>query len=203
MRLSDFDFELDEELIAQHPPERRDAARMLVVDRASGSWRDENFAQLPSLLRPDDLVVLNNTRVFPARLVGERVPSGGRVELLLVGELSDGELSDGELSDGELSGAERAHTWAALVRPARKLSPGARVAFGADKRLRAEVLEILPDGKRVVRFECDGDFDAALRAIGRTPLPPYIKRDAAQVDRAEDRERYQTVFASRRGAIAA
>lgn len=188
MRLSDFDFELDEELIAQHPPERRDAARLLVVDRSSGSWRDESFARLPSLIKPGDLLVLNNTRVFPARLIGERAPSGGRVELLLI---------------SELDGAAQAHTWATLVRPARKLSPGARVTFGADKRLRAEVLEILPDGKRVVRFECDGGFDAALQAIGRTPLPPYIKRDAAQADRAEDRERYQTVFARKRGAIAA
>lgn len=158
---------------------------MLVIDRASRSWRDENFAHLTSFINGDDLLVLNNTRVFPARLIGERVPSGGRVELLLVNEIN------------------APHTWVALARPARKLTPGVRASFGEDKRLLAEVLKILPDGKRVVRFECEEDFDTALSKIGRTPLPPYIKRDAAEADRAEDRERYQTVFAQKRGAIAA
>lgn len=158
---------------------------MLVVDRAARRWRDERFANFTSFLREGDLLVLNNTRVFPARLIGERVPSGGRVELLLVAE------------------AGEPHTWIVLAKPARKLPVGARAAFGDDKSLRGEVVEVLPDGKRVVRFEGEEDFDAALQRCGRTPLPPYIRRDAAERDWAADRERYQTVFAQKRGAIAA
>ncbi len=192
MQLSDYDFDLPDDLIAQHPPERRDGARMLAVDRASQSWHDAYFAGLPSMIAPTDLLVLNNTRVFPARLIGERAPSGGRVELLLVSELSE---------------AKDDHTWVALARPARRLLPGVRVQFGEGGRLRGEVLYILPDGKRVVRFESEESFETLLHEIGRTPLPPYIKRSAssssAQAERDEDRERYQTVFARKRGAIAA
>ena len=184
MRISDFDYELPEELIAQHPLAERDASRMLILDRARGSWRDGRFRELPSELTDRDVLVVNNTRVFPARLAGRREPSGARVELLLI--------------------AERAPlVWEALARPARRLQPGARVAFG-DGRLSAEVLEATEDGRRVVRFACDDDFHALLEEFGRTPLPPYIKRDRADLaDAGEDRERYQTIYADRRGAIAA
>jgi S-adenosylmethionine:tRNA ribosyltransferase-isomerase len=191
MHISEFDYELPEELIAQHPLGRRDASRMLVFSRAGGSWRDGSFSEFPAELREGDCVVVNNTRVFPARLEGRREPTGGRVELLLVRRR-------------ENLGGE---TWEALARPARRLDAGARVTFG-DGRLSAEVLSSTDDGaRRVVRFETSdtgGDFAALLEEFGRMPLPPYIKRDGQDlVSRDEDRERYQTVYAASSGAIAA
>jgi S-adenosylmethionine:tRNA ribosyltransferase-isomerase len=188
MRISDFDFELPEGLIAQHPLERRDASRMLVVDRAGGTWRDRPFAEFPSELREGDAVVVNNTRVFPARLVGRREPSGGRVELLLVRRRVEFE--------GE--------AWEVLAKPARRLEAGARVTFG-DGRLTAEMLAATADGAgRVVRFRSDGEFAALLEEFGRMPLPPYIKRETEDLaSNVEDRERYQTVYAAAPGAIAA
>ena len=188
MRISQFDYELPEELIAQHPLERRDASRMLVIKRSEGSWRDDAFSEFPSELRAGDTLVLNNTRVFPARLVGRREPTGGRVELLLVRRREDVGVN----------------VWEALTRPARRLDAGARLEFGGG-RLRAEVLSTTDDGAaRVVRFEADGDFDALIEEFGQMPLPPYIRREGDDlVSRAEDRERYQTVYAASRGAIAA
>jgi len=185
MLISDFDYELPDELIAQHPLERRDASRMLVVKRADGSLRDGSFSEFPSELREGDTLVVNNTRVFPARLVGRREPTGGRVEILLVRRTD---------FEGEV--------WEALARPARRLDAGARLIFG-DGRLRAEILSATGDGAgRVVRFHAEGEFDALVEEFGRMPLPPYIKRDDL-ASRAEDRERYQTVYAAERGAIAA
>ncbi len=188
MRISDFDFELPEELIAQHPLERRDASRMLVVSRAERRWRDGSFAEFPTELREGDAVVVNNTRVFPARLVGRREPTGGRVELLLVRRRVEFE--------GE--------TWEVLAKPARRLEAGSVAKFG-DGRLSAETLAATADGAgRVVRFQADGDFDALLEEFGRMPLPPYIKRDSEDLSTAEeDRERYQTLYAAAPGAIAA
>jgi S-adenosylmethionine:tRNA ribosyltransferase-isomerase len=186
--ISDFDYELPEELIAQHPLERRDASRMLVLRRADESLRDSSFSEFPSELREGDTVVVNNTRVFPARLVGRRVPTGGRIELLLVRRRED---------FGQTA-------WEVLARPARRLDAGARLAFG-DGRLRAEVLSTDEGGAgRVVRFRAEGDFDALLAEFGRMPLPPYIKReDDSLASRMEDQERYQTVYAASPGAIAA
>jgi S-adenosylmethionine:tRNA ribosyltransferase-isomerase len=188
MRISEFDYELPEELIAQHPLERRDASRMLVVSRTKASWRDGSFAEFASELGEGDTVVVNNTRVFPARLVGRREPSGGRVELLLVRRRED-------FGDG---------VWEVLARPARRLDAGARVEFG-EGRLRARILSTNEDGTgRVARFESEGNFDALLEELGRMPLPPYIKREGDDLtSRAEDRERYQTVYAAAPGAIAA
>jgi S-adenosylmethionine:tRNA ribosyltransferase-isomerase len=139
-------------------------------------------------LEEGDALVVNNTRVFPARLVGRREPTGGRVELLLVRRRED---------SGEMS-------WETLARPARRLGEGARLSFG-DGRLRGEVVSATDDGAgRVVRFEAEGDFDALVEEFGLTPLPPYIKREGEDLaDGAEDRERYQTVYAASRGAIAA
>ena len=181
MLLSDFDYELPDELIAQHPLAERDGARMLVVERERRAWHDSRFAEVPSYVGAGDVVVINNTRVFPARLVGRREPTGGRVELFLVRELEP-------------------LVWETLARPARRLHVGARVSFG-DGRLRAEVVRLLDDGRRAVRFECAASLEDAIEAIGQTPLPPYIKRESEGLD--EDRERYQTVYARERGAIAA
>ena len=168
MLISDFDYELPEELIAQRPAPERDASRMLVLDRATAVWRDRHFYELPSELTERDVVVLNNTRVFPARLIGRREPSGGRVEIFLISERA-----------GPL-------VWEALARPARRLSVGQRIAFG-DGRLRAEVVEAHADGRRAVRFECDGDFHALVEEFGRMPLPPYIKR--AQLEEGDEAAR--------------
>lgn len=181
MRISDFDYELPEELIAQQPPARRDASRMLILNRAEKNWHDSQFAELPSFVRAGDVIVLNNTRVFPARLMGVREPSGGRVELFLINERAP-------------------QIWEALARPARRLRAGERVSFGAG-RLRAEVTEMLDEGRRLLRFDCDESFETLLEELGQTPLPPYIKREGAQSQ--SDRERYQTIYASERGAIAA
>jgi S-adenosylmethionine:tRNA ribosyltransferase-isomerase len=188
MLISDFDYELPEELIAQHPLGRRDASRMLVVNRAGGSWRDGSFSEFSSEMREGDCVAVNNTRVFPARLEGRREPTGGRVELLLVRRRED--------LEGE--------TWEALARPARRLDAGSRVTFG-DGRLSAEILSATDDGaRRVVRFQAEGDFASLLEEFGRMPLPPYIKRETEDLAaRSEDRERYQTVYAAASGAIAA
>jgi S-adenosylmethionine:tRNA ribosyltransferase-isomerase len=183
MHISDFDYELPEELIAQHPLAERDAARMLLIDREKREWHDSRFTELPFYVREGDLLVINNTRVFPARLVGRREPSGGRVELFLVRELQP-------------------MVWETLARPARRLLPGAQISFGDESLvLRAEVVDSFDDGRRAVRFECDATLEDALERLGQTPLPPYIKRAAESLD--EDRERYQTVYATARGAIAA
>ena len=182
MLLSDFDYHLPEELIAQKPSEARDESRMLMVERAKKTWHDGRFAEFPTMLNAGDCVVVNNTRVFPARLIGRRKDSGGRIELLLLREI-------------------KPRVWETLARPARRLNRSARIEF-RDGRLRAEVIEAPEDGRRIVRFECEEDFHQLLEELGRVPLPPYIKRDQA-IDKAEDRERYQTIYARERGAIAA
>jgi S-adenosylmethionine:tRNA ribosyltransferase-isomerase len=182
MRISDFDYELPEELIAQRPLEQRDEARMLVLNRSESSWRDSRFALLPDYVRAGDCIVVNNTRVFPARLAGTREPSGGRVELFLVQEIEP-------------------LLWETLARPARRLQEGARISFGGG-RLMGQVVEAIDAGRRIVRFDCAGEaFASLLEELGQTPLPPYIKRPEGSS--AEDRERYQTVYARQRGAIAA
>jgi S-adenosylmethionine:tRNA ribosyltransferase-isomerase len=179
--ISDFDYDLPEELIAQQPLEQRDASRMLVLNRANKAFQDSTFTALPDFLRADDVLVLNNTRVFPARLLGERIPTGGGVELLLLREMES-------------------NVWEALARPARRLRPGARISFGA-ARLVAEVIDSSEHGRRVIRFETNENLSDLIDELGRTPLPPYINRDEGEF--AGDRERYQTIYASRRGAIAA
>ncbi len=179
MLISEFEYDLPTELIAQEPLERREASRMLAVDRAAGSFEDRQFLDLPGLLRPDDVLVLNDTRVFPARLMG-RTTTGANVELFLVKEISNG-------------------VWETLARPAKRLHPDKTVSF--TDRLTAEVIDKTEDGRVRVHFACNGDFFEILDEVGETPLPPYIKRDDANA--GHDRERYQTVFANKRGAIAA
>lgn len=181
MQISDFDYELPEELIAQHPLPERDASRMLVVKREHGTLNDEQFLSLPKYLRADDCLVLNNTKVFPARLIGERVPSGGQTEVLLLREIEP-------------------NLWQVLARPARRLRVGTRINFG-DGRLQAIVIATNDDGTRLIQFEPRDDFLNVIAEVGQPPLPPYIKRDDAPV--SEDRERYQTVYARETGAIAA
>jgi S-adenosylmethionine:tRNA ribosyltransferase-isomerase len=193
MDVRDFDFELPSELIAQEPPRERTAARLLYLDRATGAWAHRSIADLPELLRAGDVLVVNNTRVFPARLLGRRVPSGGAVECLLIAR--------GGRNPPPSEGSRETAVWEALMHPGQKLKPGARVVFDGPPTLHGEVLERLFFGRRRIRlWTGDGsDVDAAVDAIGHIPLPPYIKRG----DSPADRERYQTVFARERGSVAA
>lgn len=181
MLVSEFDFDLPEELIAQEAAPRGQS-RLLALDRTSGAVTDARVADLPELLNPGDLLVVNNTRVFAARLLGHRVPSGGAVECLLLREHAPG-------------------LWTALMHPGQKLKPGARVRFeGEAGVIDGEVLERHFFGRRTVRLEPrGGDLDALIDALGHIPLPPYIKR----ADTFADRERYQTIFAASRGSVAA
>lgn len=185
MLISEFNFDLPEELIAQEPLAERDRSRMLIVERAKQCFRDAVFVELPTLLNAGDVLVLNNTRVFPARLRGQRIVNnrpGAQVEALL------SRLLDAATNE-----------WEVIARPGRALKIGAQIEFGAGQ-LRGEVTGLLEDGKRRIRFTCDGAFDQVVDEIGNTPLPPYIKRDTAE---RLDEPRYQTVFAKQRGAIAA
>ncbi len=179
IELSEFDYELPEELIAQRPLERREDSRMLALDRAARRWEDRRFAEFPSFLRSGDCLVLNNSRVIPSRLYGNRAgrPSG-RVEVLLLEPVQ-----------------EDRRDWRALVRPGRKMRVGEIVEFGAG--LKAEIIGRGELGERTLRF--DGDVDSALERIGHIPLPPYIRRP----DEEADRERYQTVYAREKGSVAA
>lgn len=176
MKTSDFDYELPAELIAQTPLERRDASRLMTLDKETGAVGHRHFHELPSLLKPGDCLVLNDSRVLPARLIGHR-ESGGAAEVLLLTDKGN-------------------KTWECLVRPGRKLREGARVSFG-DGALTAEVKEVLPDGNRLVKFEYEGIFLEVLERLGKMPLPPYIKEEL------QDRERYQTVYSKEVGSAAA
>src|ERR1051325_9004523 len=167
--------------MAQTPLEQRDASRMLVLDRSEQKWADSSFREFTRYLRPNDVVVVNSSRVIPARLIGRREESGGQVEIFLVRELE-------------------ADVWETMVRPGGRLKKGARAVFG-DGRLIAELLDEPGPELRRVRFHCEGPFPDVLAQIGSTPLPPYIKRPTGVSN--EDRERYQTVYSKQRGAIAA
>jgi len=179
--LSDFDYHLPPELIAQQPLSDRAASRMLVVDRNNQTWEDRMFLDFPSYVKAGDCVVFNDTRVFPSRLFGTREHGTGRVEIFLTKQISP---------DGQM--------WSALVRPGRKMRTGERVVISEE--LSAEILGRGEFGERTVRLHVSGDvlFDVLERA-GHVPLPPYIRR----ADTATDRERYQTVFARERGSVAA
>lgn len=207
VRIEEFDYELPAERIAQHPAAQRDAARMLLLDRRSGATEDAWFRQLPERLRAGDLVVFNDSRVIPARLYGRRAgvrafPLPGprnpaqkqfltrRVEVLLTRRLDE-------------------RTWEALVRPGRKLPVGERIRFGGegeagpDNLLEAEITGRGAFGERRLRFDWQGDFFALLERLGRLPLPPYVHRPAGAPEAAEDRERYQTIYARVPGSAAA
>jgi S-adenosylmethionine:tRNA ribosyltransferase-isomerase len=193
MFVREFDFDLPADLIAQEPAGERGASRLLHLDRASDRLAHRSMAELPSLIE-GDLLVVNNTRVFPARLIGRRVPSGGAVECLLINRVfTDAGETVADRPDGEL--------WEALVHPGQRLGPGARMQFDGAHTLHGEILERRFHGRRLVRlWTGDGSaIDHAVDAIGHVPLPPYIKRP----DDSADRDRYQTVFARERGSVAA
>ena len=193
MRVSDFNFDLPEELIAQSPPAIRGSSRMLVIDPATGAFEDNFFRNLPEVLRPGDLLILNDSRVLPARLYATRAglhtqrnspDPTGRIEVLLTQQVAEND-------------------WTALIRPGRKVQPGERLLFHAagemQPLLEAEVLTAGGFGERTLRFAPTPEFHAILDRIGHMPLPPYIHRHES----AEDRDRYQTVFAREAGSSAA
>ena len=176
MKLSDFMYDLPEERIAQTPVEPRDHSRLMVLHRDSGEIEHRHFYDIVEYLNPGDCLVINETKVIPARLYGER-PTGGACELLLLKQL----------------GPKR---WETLVRPGKKLRPGAEVIFG-DGRLVGRIADTTDAGGRIVEFECEGSFEATLDALGEMPLPPYIH------EKLQDRDRYQTVYAKQEGSAAA
>jgi S-adenosylmethionine:tRNA ribosyltransferase-isomerase len=193
VRVSDFNFDLPEELIAQKPPEIRGSSRMLVLDRATGAYEDNFFKNLPEILKPNDLLIVNDSRVIPARLYATRAglrtqhnspDPTGRIEVLLTQQVAEND-------------------WTALVRPSRKVQPGERLLFHAHDEtkpvLEAEILAGGEFGERTLRFSATADFHAILNKIGHMPLPPYIHRE----DSPDDRDRYQTVFSREPGSAAA
>jgi len=179
VKISDFDYPLPPELIAQYPSEDRDQSRLMVVDRAAQSFQHHRFRDLPRFLSSSDLLILNNTRVIPARMYAHRVNRQEKIEVLLLGPV-----------EGDV--------WDALVRPGKKARPGTRLVFRPDQ-FEATVLESPPSAVRRLRFEYSGEFWHWIEKVGQTPLPPYITRPSTP----EDRERYQTVFASVSGSVAA
>ena len=177
IKTSDFYYDLPPELIAQTPIQQRDASRLLTLNKNTGETEHHHFYELPKFLRPGDCLVLNNSRVLPARLIGKREPGGGACEVMLLIDRGD-------------------KVWECLVRPGKKLRPGTRLSFG-DGKLTAEVTEVLEGGNRLVRFEYEGIFLEILEQLGKMPLPPYIKAEL------QDAERYQTVYSKEVGSAAA
>ena len=177
MKTSDFYYDLPEELIAQDPLEDRTASRLLVLDRKTGAVKHKIFSDVIDYLNKGDCLVINNTRVIPARLIGEKEGTGGKVEVLLLKRRAN-------------------DVWETLVKPGKKLKPGAKITFG-DGRLRAEVLEVVEEGNRLVKFHYEGIFEEILDSLGEMPLPPYITH------KLEDKEMYQTVYAKYDGSAAA
>ncbi|MCG4306707.1 S-adenosylmethionine:tRNA ribosyltransferase-isomerase, partial [Enterococcus lactis] len=173
----DFDFDLPEELIAQTPLKDRDHSRLLVLDRKTGEMKDKHFHEIIEELHPGDALVMNNTRVLPARLYGEKPDTGAHLEVLLLTN-----------TEGD--------TWETLIKPAKRAKVGTRISFG-DGRLQAVVKEELEHGGRIIDFEYEGIFLEILESLGEMPLPPYIK------ERLEDPDRYQTVYAKENGSAAA
>ncbi len=177
LKKSDFYFDLPEELIAQDPLEDRSGSRLLVLDKKTGEIRHHIFKDIVDYLRPGDCLVLNNTKVIPARLMGTKTDTGAAVEVLLLKRHAE-------------------DVWETLVRPGRKLRPGAKITFG-DGSLKAEVLEVVEEGNRLIRFFYDGIFEETLDRLGEMPLPPYITH------KLQDKDRYQTVYARYEGSAAA
>lgn len=177
MKTSDFGYDLPEELIAQDPLEDRASSRLLLLDKDTGRWKHEIFHNITQYLRPGDCLVLNDTKVIPARLMGQREDTGGKVEVLLLKRRTD-------------------QIWETLVKPGKKARPGMRLSFG-NGLLRAEVQDVVEEGNRLIRFEYEGIFEEILDQLGQMPLPPYITHAL------QDKNRYQTVYAKYEGSAAA
>ena len=177
MKTKDFDYYLPEELIAQTPLEKRDESRLMCLDKETGELSHHHFYELPDFLNPGDCLILNNSRVLPARLLGQRLPGGGACEVLLLIDRGD-------------------KTWECIVRPGKHLRKGTKMQFG-NGELKAEVVDVLPDGNRMVKFDFEGIFLEVLEHLGKMPLPPYIKEEL------QDQERYQTVYSKVNGSAAA
>ena len=180
MKIEEFDYHLPEELIAQKPAEKRDASRLLVVHRDTGKTEHRHFYDILEYLQPGDCLVLNNSKVLPARLYGTKEGTGAKVEFLLIKRI-----------EGDI--------WETMVRPGKRLKPGDAVSFSDDRLFRAVVRDYGEDGTRIVEFEYEGIFLERLEELGQMPLPPYIERD----NNTEDRDRYQTVYAKNEGSVAA
>ncbi|MBO4725912.1 MAG: S-adenosylmethionine:tRNA ribosyltransferase-isomerase, partial [Firmicutes bacterium] len=182
MNVNDFDYYLPEELIAQKPAEKRDGSRLLVIHRDTGMLEHKHFYDVVDYLNPGDCLVMNNSKVIPARLFGTKAETGAKIEFLLIKRL-----------DGDI--------WETMVRPGRRMKEGDRVIFNAEgePRFEAEVIGYGEDGTRHVRFEYEGVFMERLEELGSMPLPPYIERAAE----SEDKDRYQTVYAKYEGSVAA
>ena len=177
MKTSDFNFHLPEELIAQHPLEKRDTSRLMVLDKATGEIENKHFYDVLNYLNPGDTLVLNNTRVLPARLIGEKENTGGKIEFLLLKRI-----------EGD--------KWECLAKPGKRAKIGTIFTFGEGK-LKCKVVDIVEEGNRIIEFIYDGIFEQVLDELGEMPLPPYI------TERLEDRERYQTVYSKEKGSAAA
>lgn len=177
MKTSDFYYDLPEELIAQEPLERRDSSRLMVLDKTTGSIEHRHFYDIVDMLSEGDALILNDTRVIPARLYGVKEDTGGAIEFLLLNKHS-------------------LDTWEVILKPGRRAKPGARYVFGNGK-LKAEILDIINDGNRLVKFEYEGVFENVLDELGEMPLPPYITK------KLKDKDRYQTVYAKHNGSAAA
>ena len=176
MKTHDFYYDLPEELIAQEPIADRSSSRLMCLDKTTGKTEDRHFYDIVDLLRPDDLLVLNDTKVIPARLFGKKTDTGGAIEFLLLRRIT-------------------ADEWEVILKPGRRAKPGAKFVFGDE--LFAEVLSVGEDGTRIVKFSYDGIFEEVLDRLGEMPLPPYITK------RLEDKNRYQTVYAKNSGSAAA
>ncbi len=177
MKTSDFYYDLPQELIAQEPLSQRDMSRLMVLDKENGDILHKHFYDIEEMINPGDALILNDTRVLPARLYGEKEGTGGAIEFLLLTKHS-------------------LDTWEVILKPGRRAKPGARFTFGGGK-LKAEILEVVNEGNRLVKFEYDGVFENVLDELGEMPLPPYITK------KLEDKDRYQTVFAKHNGSAAA
>lgn len=177
MKTSDFYYDLPESLIAQEPLAERDKSRLMVLDKESGEIEHKHFYDIENMINPGDALILNDTRVLPARLYGVKEDTGGAIEFLLLNKRS-------------------MDTWEVILKPGRRAKPGARFVFG-DGKLKAEILDIVNEGNRLVKFEYEGVFENVLDELGEMPLPPYITK------KLEDKDRYQTVFAKHNGSAAA
>lgn len=177
MKVSDFNFDLPEELIAQHPLEKRDSSRLMVLNKETGEIEHKVFSDIIDYLNPGDTLILNNTRVMPARLIGEKEETGGKIEFLLLKRL-----------EGD--------KWECLAKPGKTAKVGRKFTFG-NGQLKCEVVEVLETGNRVIEFSYDGIFEEVLDSLGEMPLPPYIH------EKLDDRERYQTVYSKEKGSAAA